>query len=551
MTFVAILALLPAVYCAGLLLWGILRYNLLRKQTCVLDLKQLGLSRNENRKIHGTAVICGGSFAGLFTARVCHDHFDKVVIVEPEAWANDSEAKCQDAWNQTKPRSRIMQYKSLQGPIQSIAFKALCKFFPDLAKECELSDVHVGPSDFRSSTWGRWSKNPYNQYNGTLPDTMTAGRPGLETLMRRMVLRDRYKNIEQIIGTVTGVSRDASDSRRLDHVMIRTAGGTQEIKATIVVDCTGPASAGLKWLQREGYGRSDTYPRGKLPLEQVKVAYNQMVTYSTSTFHVPPELGNRLPGLPASYQRCSLIYTCVTDPILDCRGIHIQRVEGNYIQVCCGVFGHNDLPRTLEEIKGYAQSMVTWEPIPPSIFELLDMLEEVEDTMTCSHLPFSGASYIRYDKAVNLPENWIAIGDSIMRVNPLFGQGVTKALLGSICLNTLLQKYKAVGTLPKDFSTTFFELQSNKISPIWDADKNWDYGYHTTVPIPGETLSDGWLSRWYTRQLIILSFDDLQAGSALWHINMMLAPALDALEPKIILKVVWRVFKRSVAQFLL
>lgn len=95
--------------------------------------------------------------------------------------------------------------------------------------------VSVGPSDFRSSTWGRWTKKPYNQYNGTLPDTMTAGRPGLETLMRRMVLGDRYRNIQQVIGTVTGVSRDASNSRRLDHVMIRTAGGTQEIKAAIVV----------------------------------------------------------------------------------------------------------------------------------------------------------------------------------------------------------------------------------------------------------------------------------------------------------------------------
>ncbi len=95
--------------------------------------------------------------------------------------------------------------------------------------------VSVGPSDFRSSMWGRWTKKPYNQYNGTLPDTMTAGRPGLETLMRRMVLGDRYRNIQQVIGTVTGVSRDASNSRCLDHVMVRTAGGTQEIKAAIVV----------------------------------------------------------------------------------------------------------------------------------------------------------------------------------------------------------------------------------------------------------------------------------------------------------------------------
>ncbi len=59
MTFVAI-ALPLAVYCAVSLLWRILRHILLRKQTCVLDLKQLGLSRNATQKIHGTAVICGG-----------------------------------------------------------------------------------------------------------------------------------------------------------------------------------------------------------------------------------------------------------------------------------------------------------------------------------------------------------------------------------------------------------------------------------------------------------------------------------------------------------
>ncbi|KAK0466719.1 uncharacterized protein EV420DRAFT_1260875 [Desarmillaria tabescens] len=540
MTLLAILAAVSTVYCAGLLFWQILRHSLLRKQTCVLDLQHLGSSRNGDQKIHGTAVICGGSLAGLFTARICHDHFDEVVIVEPEAWADDSDAKRQDAWNQAKPRSRVMQYKSLQGPIQPFAFMALCNLFPGLAKECEVSDVTVGSSDFRSSTWGRWQKKPCNQYTGTLPDTMTAGRPGLETLMRRLVLGSRYKNIQQMIGTVAGISRDASSPGRLDRVTIRTVGGTQEIKASMVVDCTGPASAGLKWLKREGYGRSDMYPRGKVPLEKIKVAYDQKITYSTSSFHVPLELGNRLPGLPASYEKCGVIYICVTDPTLDCRGMHIQRSEGNFRKPLPPY-----LPRTLEEIKRYAQTMVTWEPIPPSVFELLDMLEEVEDTMTCSHLPFSGASYIRYDKAVNLPTNWIAIGDSVMKVNPLFGQGVAKALLGAICLNTLLQKCAATGAIPKDFSTKFFEMQKNKISHLCP-----DYGYHTTVPIPGETLSDGWLLRWYTRQLIILSFDDLRAGSALWHINMMLAPPIDAMEPGLVLKVVWHAFKRFAVKFL-
>ncbi|KAK0462118.1 hypothetical protein IW261DRAFT_1576576 [Armillaria novae-zelandiae] len=65
--------------------------------------------------------------------------------------------------------------------------------------------------------------------------------------------------------------------------------------------------------------------------------------------------------------------------------------------------------------------MVLRVPIPPWVFQVFDMLEEVEDTMTCSQVPFAGASYITFDKAMNLPPNWIAIGDRVMKVNPLFG----------------------------------------------------------------------------------------------------------------------------------
>ncbi|PBK99980.1 hypothetical protein ARMGADRAFT_525668 [Armillaria gallica] len=531
------------VYCAGTLLWRHLRHRLLRKQTCVLDLERLGLSRSVGQKIHGTAVICGGSLAGLFTARVCLDHFDEVVIVEPEVWADRPDAKRQDAWNQENTRSRIMQYESLHGPIQRFAFMALCNLFPNLTKECEASDILISPADHVVSTWGRWSKKPYDQYNGVLPDSLTASRRGFETLLRRLVLGGCHKNIRQVIGTVTGVSRSASSPEYIDRVTIRTTAGAREINAALVVDCTGAASAGVKWLRREGYGQSDTYPSGKLPFDELKIAYDQKIVYSTVQLHVPPELGNRLPGLPASFDKCGLIYACIADPELDCRGISLQRVEGNLVHICCAVFGAGELPQTLEEMKNYAQSIVTRVPIPPWVFQILDMLEEVEDTMTCSQVPFAGASYIRFDKAVSLPPNWIAIGDSVMKVNPLFGQGIVKALMGAICLNTLLQKRDATAGIPKDFSAEFFEMQGNKISPFWDADKVWDYGYHTTVPIAGEKLADSWFARWYTRQLIKLSFDDVQVGSILWHVNMQLAPPIDAMHPGIVLKVLWATFK--------
>ncbi|KAK0466736.1 uncharacterized protein EV420DRAFT_645232 [Desarmillaria tabescens] len=454
------------VYWAGSLLWRYLRFKHLRKHTCILDLEQLGLSRSADQKIHGTAVICGGSLAGLLTARICHDHFDEVVIVEPEVWANRPDAQRQDVWNQENTRSRIMQYESFHATMQRFTFMALCKLFTDLTKDCQASGILVGPADYPISTWGRWSKKPYKQYNGVLPDTMSASRRGFETLLRRLVLGGRHKNIRQVIGTVTGVSRSTPNPEYLDRVTIRTTAGAQEINAALVIDCTGAASVGMKWLRREGYGQAETYPSGKLPLDDLKITYDQKVVYSTLKLHVPPELGNRLPGLPASFDKCGLIYACITDPMLDCRTIALQRIEGDFVQVACTVFSADELPQTLEEIKKCAQSIVTRDPIPRWIFQILDMLEEAKDTLTCSQVTFPGASYIRFDKAVNLPPNWIAIGDSVMKTNPLFGQGILKALMGAICLNTLLQKRDVTAEIPQNFSANFFEMQGNKISPI-------------------------------------------------------------------------------------
>lgn len=64
---------------------------------------------------------------------------------------------------------------------------------------------------------------------------MTASRRGFETLLRRLVLGGRHKNVRQVIGTVTGVSRSASSPEYIDRVTIRTTAGAKEINAALVV----------------------------------------------------------------------------------------------------------------------------------------------------------------------------------------------------------------------------------------------------------------------------------------------------------------------------
>lgn len=76
--------------------------------------------------IFGIILIDDLSIAGLWTARICADHFEDVLIIESEAWTTeengtvilyDEEGKRKDGVSRSA-RHRVMQYDSLHGEIQ-------------------------------------------------------------------------------------------------------------------------------------------------------------------------------------------------------------------------------------------------------------------------------------------------------------------------------------------------------------------------------------------------------------------------------------------------
>lgn len=57
------------------------------KHTAVDELSILGQPR-DGPKLKGTAVICGGSMAGMFSAIACANHWERVVIIEADDGAD-------------------------------------------------------------------------------------------------------------------------------------------------------------------------------------------------------------------------------------------------------------------------------------------------------------------------------------------------------------------------------------------------------------------------------------------------------------------------------
>ncbi|KAK0489407.1 hypothetical protein IW261DRAFT_1414756 [Armillaria novae-zelandiae] len=90
-----------------------------------------------------------------------------------------------------------------------------------------------------------------------------------------------------------------------------------------------------------------------------------------------------------------------------------------------------------------------------------------------------------------------------------------------------------------DVNLPIFKFRDSCTASHSGVPQKWSYAFATTVPVPGETLSEGAWLRWYIKRLTDLSFIDAQASSALWHLRVLLAPPTYLLQPALVLKVVW------------
>ncbi|KAF5384504.1 hypothetical protein D9757_006479 [Collybiopsis confluens] len=528
-------AALLLLLCLYRVAWGLLRWYILMRNSGIPEIEKLD-DHPSDRRLRGTAIICGGSIAGLFAARICHDFFERVIIVEPEEWLSGNTMR-QFSWEQEHKRTRVMQYESLHA-FQALLFDGLKKLFPGFEEECRSSGISVSQADRQSSFSGIPIPLPTRSYGGNLAQTLWSSRAGFETLLRRAVLgRGRYPQIEQLAGTVVGVSPQSNDVTRIGKVTVRGADlQVREFEASLIV--------GMKWLAQAGYG-SEPVSSGKIPLQQSKIALDQKLHYSTLICTVTPSTLKKLP-IPNDLDPNTLFYAVMEDKTDFGRRLFVlTRIDGNRLAVFAGQSSDQPVKyKTLDDIRSFIRELGAYAVIPEWIFQTIDLLEDAQPAIDYSHVRVPGSSYIQYHKVGNLPINFTAIGDSVLSVDPLYGQGCTKAMLGAVALHTVLAQsatQKDSGELPPDFSNRFFKEHFNKTDSFWQTTRLLDYGVPCTTPVPGEDLSSGRLLRWYFRRLQILAITDEQAGRVIWDGGMGYGTPIDSLHPWLVMKVIWGV----------
>jgi hypothetical protein len=285
--------------------WAVSRF------TVMSDLPTLGTPRLDGQKLGQTVIICGGRFvsslvarkdlcadafshsvAGLLAARVCTDHYARVLVIDPDATRLVTAARAPDAAQQPPPHSRVMQYELFHA-VQALFVHGLLKLFPGtFEREIAAAGVVIGSGNFNPAIGGVLLRAPFEQLPEPAKKAIGMTRAAYETILRRIVAMD--KRIEFIDGMVLAFDVDASNAKMLAGVRYRP---TSDVKAVlslkgdliigslptllvrallnIAADCTGAAHSGLTLLQRAS--PAFTLPKDAIESYQPKMRYTSCI----------------------------------------------------------------------------------------------------------------------------------------------------------------------------------------------------------------------------------------------------------------------------------
>ncbi|KAL5526456.1 hypothetical protein ACEPAF_8179 [Sanghuangporus sanghuang] len=547
---------LPATFIAWRLLGSFLDKSFTRKFTVLHDLDKLGPAhaRPDEKRIRGTVVICGGSIAGLWSALVAADHFENVLIIEPEAWVFTEEGKSNTydrngvyiEDSREHARSRVAQYNAHHA-FQPIALEALRKYFPSIDDEIRRTNGIISDYEVNCHCHGRhFMALPRQEFpDGKQPKCFFMSRELYERLLRRLVLN--YSDRIRIkIGTVTNLDADPADLVTISSVSVRLPDGDMEdIPATLVIDCTGGTQAGFKWLRRiatdpmNSEGLQRYTPSGAIPWDDLRLAYNTAQKYIRFRWHIPEEARGRLP-IPGGYNNVPWMYTYFPVPGKEQKLFMFSRIEGHRIDMSFGGWGEPPLPTDLSEIPDWFRDLGKDHHKPPDwVYPFVESLMEQKDKVEIATGRYPSLSWIRYEKAPYVPHNFIAIGDSVLQPNPTYGQGCSKATIGAVALDAMLKTlpFAESTKIPPNFGRDFFIMHADKIQGVWDGTKPTDYQFPTTIPSKGEKLSDEWLMGGLGNIVMELAGLDKEVDAALYKVRFFMAPQTALMTPYMMSKI--------------
>jgi 2-polyprenyl-6-methoxyphenol hydroxylase-like FAD-dependent oxidoreductase len=430
------------------------------------------------------AVVLGASMAGLLTARVLSDHFDRVTIVERDP--------VEDA---PLARKGQPQTRHLHGLLSS-GLQILARLYPDLPDALRAGGAIVSDMG-EGMNWHTFGGRRLPATVGLEAALMS--RPFLEQLVRQRTLARPNIALRDSC-TVAGLLAGAG--RRVAGVQLEPRDGeaSAELLADLVVDCGGRGSRSPAWLQALGYPAPET--------SEVRVD----VGYATRTFR-------RNPADPRGGT-----WTLFTpEGPRETRFGGLFPIEGDRWIVSMGGWAGDHCPTDEAGFLTYARSL----PVP----EIAEIVAHAEPLSPIVAYKFSSSLRRHYERLREFPEGYLVLGDAICSFNPTYGQGMTSAAMQAQALDALLtaRRGRLDGLAPR-----FFARAAKVVDTPWQLAVGEDFRFpQTSGPRPaGVDL----LNR-YVAMVHRATHTDAEVTRAFLKVMNLLAPPSSLMAPRILLRV--------------
>ncbi|AKK25710.1 FAD-binding oxidoreductase [Mycobacterium sp. EPa45] len=461
-----------------------------RRTTPRLNYQAVDLA-DVRRRGRGTAVVVGGSIAGIAAAKVLSETFENVIVLEkdPPHTRREGRPGAAQGWH--------LHHLLTAGRIE------LERFFPgivaDMVREGAF-DVDMA-AQYRIRLGGSWKKP------GTGPiQIVCAGRPLLEWCVRRR-LDDEPRISFRYESEVADLVYDSSSDTVIGVAVTGDGDELEIVPAEFVVDASGKNTRFPEFLDRIGVGAPE--------VEQDIIN----CFYSTMFHKVPPE---------RQWDDKVMVICYAYRPYEDTYAAQYYTDSSRTI-LSTSLVAYNcySPPRTPREFRQFADRM------PSAVIG--ENIDGLEPASPIYNFRYPNMMRLHYERKRNLPRALLVVGDAYTSADPVSGLGMTLALREVREMQLLLSKYEPNHPdLPRRYfrkiaklaDTAWFVIREQNLRFDWlkDADKKRPFYFGALT--------------WYMDRVMELVHDDPDVYNEFLAVVHLVKPAAALMTPPVAARVI-------------